>query len=447
MKAYPTVINFTHVFRITFRSTTLVLLFIVASLFGYSQELEFKNSTLEPGSPASGNDGAVYRFPSVTKDVDALVTIINRSSSLVKLVAIDLTSSGFDKAWQPQVTYNNGTTPKGKSDWYMEFEVAFVKKGTTVTIPVETVDVTALDLDGNGGSLSEYVTFFNQNSFTLESQTQVTVTSVNEVLSGYAGKIPGKKFSGPTTNYTNIDPTATKVMVTNKYKEVARFRVRAGAVSGGNDKSADRMYSFWFKSFTYNDPVEGSLPVKLSSFNATKKNDAKVSLDWATSQEINASHFVVERSFDGKVYDEAGLVFAIGNSNVSNSYKFTDELRSKDAAVIYYRLKMVDMDGKTEKSVVRIIRNAEQKETGVAKILTYPNPVVSELRVQMPVSWQNNAVNIEVLNSSGQIVKRQMANRAGQTEVVNVNDLGNGIYFVRASNGTESATQRIAKMK
>lgn len=447
MKAYPTVITITQVRRITFRSTALVLLFIVASVFGYAQELEFRNSKLETSSATAGKDGAVYRFPSVTKDVDALVTIINRTSSLVELVAIDLTSSGFDKAWQPQVTYNKGTTPKGQSNWYMEFEVAFVKKGTTITVPVETVDVTALDLDGNGGSLSEYVTFFSQSSFTLESKTQVTVTNVNEALTGYAGKIPGMKFSGPTTNYTNIDPTATKVMVTNKYKEVSRFRVRAGAVSGGNDRSADRMYSFWFKSFTYTDPVEGSLPVKLSSFNATRRNDAKVILDWVTSQEINASHFVVERSFDGKVYDEAGLVFAVGNSNVNNSYRFTDELRTKDAAVIYYRLKVVDMDGKTEKSVVRIIRNADQKETETAKILTYPNPVINELRVQMPVSWQNKAVNIEVLNSNGQIVKRQLANRAGQTETVSVNDLGSGVYFVRASNGTESATQRIAKMR
>jgi hypothetical protein len=291
------------------------------------------------------------------------------------------------------------------------------------------------------------VTFFALNTYTLESRTQVRVSNVNEPLSGYAGNVAGKKFQGPTTNYTNIDPTATRVMVTNNYKNVARIRLRAGGVSEGRDGAADRMYSFWFKSFAYNDPSEGSLPVKLSSFNATKKNDAKVSLDWVTSQEINVSHFVVERSFDGKEYSEAGLVFAIGNSNVNNTYRFTDELRNKDAAVIYYRLNMVDLDGKSERSVVRIIRNADIKETGAAKILAYPNPVVSELRVQLPVSWQNNTVNIEVINNNGQVVKRQIANRAGQTEVVNVNDLGSGIYFVRASNGTQTATQRIAKMK
>lgn len=446
MKAYPTVITITQVARITFKSTALVLLFIANSVFGYSQELEFRNSKLEPNSPASaGKDGAVYRFPSVTTNVDARVTIIKRSSSLVKLDAIDLTSSGFDNAFQPQVNYNNGTTPRGFSDWYMEFEIAFVKSGTNQPVPVESVDLTALDLDGNGGTLSEHVSFFSLESYTLEARTQIKVSSVNEALTGYMGLVPGKKFTGPTTNYTNIDPTATRVMVTNKYSNISRIRLRAGGVSQGRDGAASRMYSFWFKSFVYTEPVEGSLPVKLSSFNATKKTDTRVALNWSTAQEINASHFVVERSFDGKEYDEAGLVFAIGNSNVNNNYKFTDDLKNKYASIIYYRLRIVDIDGKTEKSVVRIIRNAEVNE--YAKILTYPNPVVNELRVQLPVSWQNNTVNIEVFNNSGQIVKRQVANRAGQTEVVNMSDLGGGIYFVRAGNGTEFSTQRIAKLK
>lgn len=445
MKAYPTVITITHVFRITFKSTALVLLFIANSVFGYSQELEFSNPKLEPGSAKAGADGAVYRFPSVTTDVDALVTIIGRSSSAVKLTSIDLNASGFDKAFQPQVSMNNGTTPSGYNKWYMEFEISFVKKGTNIPTPVETVNVTALDVDGNGKSLSEYVTFYNLSSYVLESATEIVASSVNDQLFGYAGNIAGKQFTGPSTNYQNIDPEATPVMVTSKYSNITRMRFRAGAISQEKQGAGDRMYSFWFKSFTYTDPIAGSLPVKLSSFYATKKNDTKVSLNWSTAQEINASHFVVERSFDGKEYDEAGLVFAIGNTNANSNYKFTDDLKSKHSNIIYYRLRIVDMDGKTEKSVVRIIRSAEEKE--YAKILTYPNPVVNELRVQLPVSWQNNAVNIEVFNNSGQIVKRQIANRAGQTEVVNVNDLESGIYFVRAGNGTESSTQRIAKLK
>jgi len=100
----------------------LNVLFIALSLmfvsFGTnaqtSSELVFKNAALASGQ--AGKDGAIYRFPSVKTGVDALVKISGRSSSLVKLENIDLTSTGFDKAFQPQVSYNNGDASRG-NDW------------------------------------------------------------------------------------------------------------------------------------------------------------------------------------------------------------------------------------------------------------------------------------------------------------------------------------------
>src|SRR5690242_1647052 len=63
---------------------------------GPNSELVFRNGTLVTGT--AGADGAVYRFPGVATGIDALVKINGRSSSLVKLVSIDLTNTGFDKA-------------------------------------------------------------------------------------------------------------------------------------------------------------------------------------------------------------------------------------------------------------------------------------------------------------------------------------------------------------
>ncbi len=101
-----------------------------------------------------------------------------------------------------------------------------------------------------------------------------------------------------------------------------------------------------------NDPVTGlrrqPAPVKLSAFQAIQKKRYQDVLTWTTEQEINASHFVVERSYDGKTFTETGLVFTFDNSIGSNAYRFTDDLRKKHHAVVYYRLRMVDTDGKTE---------------------------------------------------------------------------------------------------
>ena len=100
-----------------FKATFLLGLTCFISKTASAQELVFRNPALVSGTGGANN--AVYRFSSVTSGVDALVKINGRSNNLVSLVAIDLSSSGFDKAFQPQVTYNNNTTPNGVSDWWM----------------------------------------------------------------------------------------------------------------------------------------------------------------------------------------------------------------------------------------------------------------------------------------------------------------------------------------
>src|SRR5580765_1661879 len=84
-------------------------------------ELVFTHANLKTGAGAkpAGADGAVYVFPNVTSDVDAVVTITGRSSNLVTLSSVDLIGpnedpihgTGYDNAWQPRVAYNGGTAP------------------------------------------------------------------------------------------------------------------------------------------------------------------------------------------------------------------------------------------------------------------------------------------------------------------------------------------------
>src|SRR5690348_9282034 len=108
---YPTGIVKPRTISYSSKKTILFLLFIGLAFLSFAKggggKLDFKNSKLETGQ--AGQDGAVYRFPQVTSDMDALVKIKARSNSLVYLANIDMSTSGFDKAWQPVVGYNNGT--------------------------------------------------------------------------------------------------------------------------------------------------------------------------------------------------------------------------------------------------------------------------------------------------------------------------------------------------
>jgi hypothetical protein len=123
---------------------------------------------------------------------------------------------------------------------------------------------------------------------------------------------------------------------------------------------------------TISATTTATLPVKLVSWEATVANN-KVNLQWKTGSEINASHFVVERSADGRDFSPVATTQAAGNSTVGKAYSIVDHqpLYGKS----YYRLKMVDKDAVWEYSAIRTVSTA-----GSATIKILQNPVRNNCR-------------------------------------------------------------------
>lgn len=88
------------------------------------------------------------------------------------------------------------------------------------------------------------------------------------------------------------------------------------------------------------------LPVKLLAFNA--KTDGTVNiLEWHTTSEVNTREFIIETSVDGKDFRLSIWVTPKGAPNTPTYYRYTDTTAS---AQTYYRLRMVDADGKEQVS-------------------------------------------------------------------------------------------------
>jgi len=423
----------------------LVIIFLIAGFYTVanaqtSQELVFKNPVLQSGTAGANN--AVYRFPSVMTGIDALIKINGRSSSMVQLVTIDLENTGFEKAFQPQVTYgSNNTSPAGYSDWWMEFQISFVQSNTNTAASVSKFNVTGLDIDGNNDKISEYQTYYGLQSYTLESNTKLTVSTIQELISNLLTNV-AKRFDGPVTTCDGVDTSKTANMTTNTYVNTNSFRLRTGAVSTGVSGAADRMYSLWFKTFTYETAVTSTLPVTLINWNAALSNN-NIALKWTTTTEKNASHFIVERSFDGIEYSDAAMIFANGNSDININYSYNDKVPAGNTGIIYYRLKMVDNDGNYKVTDVRIVRIGKSGEA--VKVIAYPNPVVNDVRITVPQSWQGKTISYQVTNSNGQLMRSYTVQNAGQTEIIGMSQVPAGMYIVRVSNGTETAVQSVVK--
>jgi len=259
------------ILRIT---SVLIILFIAATTQAQSliPELSFKNPVLKTGkgSPGDGLDGAVYIFENVGWDVDALVTILGRSSTAVSLSDADIKGpeqneyggTGYDNAWQPRVKYNDGNAPANQS-WWMEFKISFVKHGQQEqSISVNEFFVSGLDIDGDGIQLHEFQSYYRTHSFSLDQQTAIFASSVRG--SERDPLLRGKRFDGPTKNYPGISLSAEDAMVNNYYTGFSSLIVRLGAETGNAASvSADRMYGLLFKSLTCDIPVHEIMPPNL----------------------------------------------------------------------------------------------------------------------------------------------------------------------------------------
>ncbi len=111
------------------------------------------------------------------------------------------------------------------------------------------------------------------------------------------------------------------------------------------------------------------LPIQLVSFNAIL-NDNHVDLTWTTASEINNDYFIVEKSKDGKIWEQVVWVDGAGNSNYTLNYYEVDEHPYE--GVSYYRLKQVDFDGNYSYSNIVPVTYQKEIERGITIL---PNPV------------------------------------------------------------------------
>jgi hypothetical protein len=184
------------------------------------------------------------------------------------------------------------------------------------------------------------------------------------------------------------------------------------------------------------------LPVRLTTFSA-EYNKQFITLTWKSAQEINFSHYVLEQSIDGNVYTTTGLIFGKAQNEDGAGYSYVDHNITGNSGLIYYRLKMVDIDGKFIYSPVRMVRLKEQSPS--IAITAYPNPVINELRINIPDTWQGKKVTYEVFNSNVQFLTKSTSSNSSQTETINLSNLAPGFYLVRATCNNESAQQKIIK--
>ncbi|WP_207433074.1 T9SS type A sorting domain-containing protein [Sabulibacter ruber] len=181
------------------------------------------------------------------------------------------------------------------------------------------------------------------------------------------------------------------------------------------------------------------LPVTLISFTAKTQKDG-VLLAWATASEKDNAYFQVERSTDGKNFGTIGQVKGNGNSSVRLDYSFLDS--KTPAGTIYYRLKQVDFDGKSEYSkTVAVQTKAVSAPTVTVK--AYPNPTTDVVNLDL-TSLTASKVTITVFALDGRLVKTQEA-EGGSVQTLDLTNVAAGTYLVKIKTADAETVTRVVK--
>ena len=194
------------------------------------------------------------------------------------------------------------------------------------------------------------------------------------------------------------------------------------------------------------------LPVELLRFAATNVG-GDGDLRWQTASERNSAFMEVQASTDGQRWQVLGQVVASGTSTTPRDYAFADRnLRRYTAARVYYRLRLVDLDGTTTSYsplVSLTVPTAEPSMAVAAFGLTaWPNPFAGPLmvRVQLP---QAGAVSLVLFDAEGRsVLRRELSGElAGPQELVldEVAMLPSGSYTLLARQGRQEATLHVIR--
>ena len=180
-------------------------------------------------------------------------------------------------------------------------------------------------------------------------------------------------------------------------------------------------------------PFIVTLPVKFNSFTVSHKGSNNL-IQWSTSEEMNAKDFTVEKSIDGKNWNNLVVIKANGNTNYNSDYSFSDN--NINAPVYYYRIKETDITGGLTYTSIKSITTNQESQLNITISSMGNNKILLQFSSEI-----KGAIAINYISLSGQIVAKQQINNPAAQQIVSNTSL-HGNYFISV---TTEQGQHLAK--
>ena len=171
----------------------------------------------------------------------------------------------------------------------------------------------------------------------------------------------------------------------------------------------------------------GGLPVTFKSFTATRTARTTVALKWETASEIDNRGFAIQRNMGDNIWEQVAFInsqASDGNSSSTLTYTFNDMNSNK--GMTQYRIKQVDLDGRSKYSEIRSVRGDGQN----SGIVVYPVPSVDG-RVNVVFDNMDATRDVMLSDMNGRIMKQW---KSVTSNTLQVENLRQGVYTLRIQN-------------
>jgi len=230
-----------------------------------------------------------------------------------------------------------------------------------------------------------------------------------------------------------------------------RFRVKADEIPGSVINTA-RIYGNSAQGDLFTDDgtavigEEGApMPVSMTSFLATlSSNKQNCLLKWITESETENAYFEIQRSNDGVHFEYRGKVSGNGTTSLTKQYDYNDEIKGL-FNVIYYRLKIIDKDGKY--SFSKIIALKINGNNADEHFNVYPNPFYSDIKIELMGTRKETGLIRFITFEGKEVLRRNVEVEKGTNIIVlkDLNYLPRGNYILEMTTSTNKIIRKITK--
>jgi Secretion system C-terminal sorting domain len=191
------------------------------------------------------------------------------------------------------------------------------------------------------------------------------------------------------------------------------------------------------------DSVCRVMNVNLTNFKAAQLNGV-AAFSWQASNNNEAANFAVEYSLDGHNFLQLATLPASKETAFAD-YNLSHALNKINAAVIYFRIKVTAIDGRTKYSNTIVLQNNNGNKLASS---VFPNPTHGELWLSVK-GTANETAQVAVWNTQGKLITTAKVTIVAGENLIQLPGLSNsaaGIYLVKIKTLTGSITQKVLKM-